>query len=95
MRYLLLNAAVVLVQLAAVLGHPNAGDPLVQLTLRVDAEVPDVLWCLDLDLRMLDGEAELGGRLVLLLPAGAVVNLEVRTKWFISGIQVGLMFHVR
>ena len=95
MRYFLFDTAIIFVKLPPVLGDSNAGHPLVQLALRVHAEVPDVLWCLDLDLRMLDGEAELGGRLVLLLPAGAVVNLEVRTKWFISGIQVGLMFHVR
>jgi hypothetical protein len=48
----------------------------VQFALRVDAQVPDVLWRLHLDLRVLDGEAVLGRRLVLLLPAGAVVNLK-------------------
>ena len=88
MRYLLLNAAVVFVQLSAVLGHPDAGDPLVQLSLRVDAEVPDVFWCLDLDLWMLDGEAELGGGLVLLLPAGSVINLEVKSHSVISCYKV-------
>lgn len=76
MRYFLFDTAIIFVKLPPVLGDSNAGHPLVQLALRVHAEVPDVLGCLDLDLRVLNGEAKFSRRLVFLLPACAVVDLK-------------------
>ena len=75
MCYLLLDCAVVVVQLASVLCYPDAGDPLMQLAFSVDAEVADVFWRLGLDLRMLDGKAEIRRRLKLFLPSSTVVDL--------------------
>jgi hypothetical protein len=47
----------------------------VELPLSVNAKVADVLWILGLDLRVLDPEAEICGRLELSLPANAIINL--------------------
>ena len=72
----LFDTAIILEQLFTALGHPDARDPLVQLALRVNAQVPDVLGCLHLDLRVFDGETKFGWRFVFFLPSGAVVNLK-------------------
>ena len=74
-RDLVGKRAIVGVQRASVLCHPDSGHPLVELTLRVDAEIADVLGVLGLDLRVLDPEAEVCRGLEFSLPANAIVDL--------------------
>ena len=74
--YFFFDASKVLEQLFPAFGDSDSGDPLMQLSFGVDAKVSDVFRSLDLDLRMLDGEAIFGWRFVFLFPAGAVINLK-------------------
>jgi len=76
----LFNTAIIFEQLFPALGNPDSRDPLVQLPLRVYAQVPDVLGCLHLDLRVFDGEAKFGWRFVFFLPSGTVVNLQNKVR---------------
>ena len=75
MRYLVHERAIIGIERASILGHADAGDPLVELALGVHAQVADVLGVLGLDLRVFDPEAVVGGRLEFPLPAHAVVDL--------------------
>ena len=81
-RDLVDERAVVGVEGAPVLGHPDAGDPLVELALRVHAQVADVLGVLGLNLGVLDPEAVVGGRFEFALPAHAVVHLLTGRRTF-------------
>ena len=69
------KTAEIMVQMLAVLCDSNAGDPLVQLALRVNTHVPDVFGIFGLDLGMLDAETKVGRGLEFALPADAVVHL--------------------
>ena len=72
---LLHNLAIVFKQVPPIFGNPDAGDPLMQLALRVHAQILDILGILGLDLGMLDAKAEVGRRLVLAPPAHPIVHL--------------------
>ena len=72
---LLHEAPVVVMKVAAILGHSYSGDPLVQLFLRVDTQISDVLGILGLDLRVLDSETEVSGGFKFTFPSHPVVNL--------------------